>query len=118
MGSDLVTHHTDKRLYILIFSPLRNPWLNYHPSKLVLHMHSAHNQRLGLERRIKKVFSGKIIFMETIKGKIQFPVTHLLTVPKVSCSRCFQINDPVNHQFMLIAQAVAGTLSNDPNQYS
>lgn len=56
--------------------------------------------------------------METIKGKIQFPVTHLLTVPKVSCSRCFQINDPVNHQFMLIAQAVAGTLSNDPNQYS
>jgi len=48
-------------------------------------------------------------------GKIQSALAHLLTVLMVSCSRCFQINDPVNHQFMLIAQTVTGTLSNDPN---
>lgn len=56
--------------------------------------------------------------METMKGKIQSVLTHFLTIPMVSCSRRFQINDPVYHQFMLIAQTVARTLSNDPNQYS
>lgn len=56
--------------------------------------------------------------METIKGKIQSALAHLLTIPMFSCSRCFQINDPVYHQFMLIVQTVTGTLSNDPNQYS
>lgn len=76
------------------------------------------SSKIRFWKEMEKSIYRKIILTETIKGKSQSVLAYLFTVPMVSCSRCFQINDPVNHQFMLIAQTVSGTLSNNSNQYS
>lgn len=76
------------------------------------------SKKKGIWKEMEKSLYRKIIFMETIKGKIQTALAYLLIIPLFSHSRCFRINDSVYHQFMLIAQTVAGMPSNDPNQSS